>query len=344
MTGDAGWSPRFGHTSVVLSDGSIVLMGGLGSEGRLNDVWRSSDYGATWTRVDRSQSWTPRYVHCSVAMPDDSIILMGGSDASGSFANDVWRSADRGSTWTEIMASAAWSGRQHQSCAVLDDSRIVLMGGYGSGTLLNDVWQSDDAGMNWARISGFTPWSPRYGQASVEMPDGSLILIGGVLGGATGTPGNYGNDVWRWIPPTNPAQDRPAEVLVTKQIRPDSLKQGTNATIEITVINNAKTPIHDVEILDTTLPEFLVQSGELQYATSLLEPNETRILSYTILATTPGSYQLNRTQVMYADTTGNYTIAYSNNPRVVVLAPLFPPAEKNSGDPIRIFFGWLGFR
>lgn len=43
MTANAEWSARYGHSSVVMLDGSIILMGGYGSGG--HDVWRSTDKG-----------------------------------------------------------------------------------------------------------------------------------------------------------------------------------------------------------------------------------------------------------------------------------------------------------
>jgi hypothetical protein len=39
-----------------MPDGSIILIGG--SNGTyLSDVWRSTDYGATWTQVTESSGW-----------------------------------------------------------------------------------------------------------------------------------------------------------------------------------------------------------------------------------------------------------------------------------------------
>jgi photosystem II stability/assembly factor-like uncharacterized protein len=89
MTANAEWTARFGHTSVALSDGSIVLMGGY--DGSLkNDTWRSTDNGTTWTRLPINAGWTARAFHSSVVMSDGSIVLIGGTDSNGE-RNDVWR-------------------------------------------------------------------------------------------------------------------------------------------------------------------------------------------------------------------------------------------------------------
>ncbi|MCX5844579.1 MAG: PKD domain-containing protein, partial [Deltaproteobacteria bacterium] len=94
VTPRAGWSARWHHKSVAMADGSIVLMGGLDDQSSYkNDVWRSTDNGATWTQQTASAGWSPRYDHSSVAMPDGSIVLMGGFDNNGlsGLTNDVWR-------------------------------------------------------------------------------------------------------------------------------------------------------------------------------------------------------------------------------------------------------------
>ena len=77
-----GWAARTHHTSVVMPDGSIVLMGGTGDNfvGDTNDMWRSTDNGATWRQVSENSEWAARGSHTSVVIPDGSIILMGGSD------------------------------------------------------------------------------------------------------------------------------------------------------------------------------------------------------------------------------------------------------------------------
>ena len=46
--------------------------------------------------------------------------------------NDVWRSIDKGSSWSLVTSSASWSSRGYHSSVALDSNTIVLMGGAGS--------------------------------------------------------------------------------------------------------------------------------------------------------------------------------------------------------------------
>jgi hypothetical protein len=192
VTVSPGWSARAGQSSVMMPDGSIILMGGYSSSGGYrNDVWHSADDGATWTQMTISPGWSARTGQSSVAMPDGSIILMGGW--SGLVNADVWRSTDDGATWTQVTVSPGWSARAGQSCVVMPDGSIILMGGWGQyGDYKNDVWRSADDGATWTQMTMNAGWSARGGQSSVVMPDGSIVLMGGY-----GRSGGCDNDVWR---------------------------------------------------------------------------------------------------------------------------------------------------
>ncbi|MEI7650092.1 MAG: kelch repeat-containing protein, partial [Methanomicrobiales archaeon] len=193
----AGWSARWGHTSVVMPDSSIVLMGGWDG-GEKNDVWRSTDKGTTWTQVNESAGWPARGYHSSVLMPDGSIVLMGGLYGT-TYKNDTWRSTDNGATWTNVTASPGWSARYGHTSVAMPDGSIVLMGGAdldsigGTGISYNDVWNSTDKGTTWTQVITSSPiWSGRAVHSSVVMPDGSIVLMGGANSSSI-----FYNDVWR---------------------------------------------------------------------------------------------------------------------------------------------------
>jgi PKD repeat protein len=154
MTEHAGWTARVMASSVVMPDGSIILMGGNMPRGiTTNDVWRSTDNGATWTMVNGDAPWSPRYGHTSVALPDGSILLMGGHTIyfsggyfSGSeYLDDTWRSTDNGATWKQINTLSAWSPRFGHTSVVMPDGGVVLAGGADNKTLWNDIWRFQPA-------------------------------------------------------------------------------------------------------------------------------------------------------------------------------------------------------
>jgi len=189
LTDSAAWAARASHASVLLSDGSIVLMGGRASH-RFNSVYRSTDNGVNWVQMADYAEWTARSGSSAVALPDDSIVLTGGTD--GSRLNDVWRSTDQGATWTELTAAAPWAERNNHTTVVLSDGSIVLMGGVGAN-YWQDVWRSTDQGATWTQQTAAAEWAARNNHTSVALSDDSIVLMGGFSGLSSGD----WNDVWR---------------------------------------------------------------------------------------------------------------------------------------------------
>jgi hypothetical protein len=335
----AGWAGRALQSQVLTPDGRIILMGGVYSQTFFNDVWISPDNGETWEQQAEHAGWTGRASASSVVMPDGTIILTGGH-SNGIFKNDVWRSGDNGATWTLVNANAGWSARSGHTCVVLPDGSIVLNGGEASTGTQKDTWRSTDNGATWTLVNTGAGWSARSGHTSIVLTDGSIVLAGGMT--KNDIQGHLLNDVWRLAPEEGIDRKQEGKILVTKKISPVSIKQGTDAKISITIFNPGPGPIHDLEILDTTIQEFPVADGILQYTVPLLEANGTRILTYTIRAIKPGSFRLNTTAVMYADEDGNYHLTYSDQEKVTVLAPLLSPTPQNRTDEVfRDFFSWI---
>ncbi|MDD1689923.1 MAG: PGF-pre-PGF domain-containing protein [Methanoregula sp.] len=120
------WDTGRGYpSSVVMPDGSIILTGGRTSDGRYkNDVWRSTDNGASWTQVNTNAWDSGRNGHSSVALPDGSIVIMGGYDSSG-YKNDVWRLAPAGSTLKNPSHTYTVPGTYQVSLQVYYDAEGV---------------------------------------------------------------------------------------------------------------------------------------------------------------------------------------------------------------------------
>jgi hypothetical protein len=199
VSDDAGWSPRDGHSTLLLHDGSIILMGGWDRIGQKNDIWRSNNKGFSWTQLSWRAGWPARAYHSSVLLPDGSIVLMGGyfeDDDGWSYYNDVWRSTDNGATWTEMTSDAGWSARDGHTSVALPDGSILLMGGRNDEGRCGDLWHSTDSGATWTEITPETGWHARDRLVSVLLPDGSVLVAGG-----WSDEGNneftYYNDIWR---------------------------------------------------------------------------------------------------------------------------------------------------
>lgn len=172
ITDETPWPSRSSHAVVGLPDGDILLMGGVGESGLLNDVWR----------------WTPR--QCTL-LPDMYPL------AASRYAMECvypCKSSPLYGQWYQLR-NAPWAARQEHA-AVWTVSGVILLGGRTAQGFENDVWKWSYYGPfcsitwqgKWQQITRTAPWEPRHGMSLVGFPrpgetEPETILIIGGFGG-----------------------------------------------------------------------------------------------------------------------------------------------------------------
>ena len=166
--------------SVTLANDDVVVINGSGhiwsSKNWNNQIWSSN----SWRSVDG-----PRRHFQAVVLSNDDILVMGGDKETGnisgvrsSFRNDVWRSSDGGTNWSQIPASNHCPPRYAFQAVVLNNDDILVMGGLYPIYYLSDIWRSSDGGTNWNWVpqSGF---GGRSGFSAVVFENNDILVIGG---------------------------------------------------------------------------------------------------------------------------------------------------------------------
>ena len=220
------FSPRRYHSSVVL-DSDIYVIGGEIRSSRIsvgapittaiqsNEVWRSGDGGLTWDQVAGagSERFPDRNAHGSVVLGNDIYVIAGlGGGLGTSERDDVWKSSNKGKSWTRTAAGVTFPMDDSFASAVLNNI-ILIMGGVNrtstSSSDLNDIYKSSN-GASWSptrtAASPGTVFSPRSNAGSVVLGSGSaaeVYLIGGYQSAVPAAPGTPAvpaadlNDVWK---------------------------------------------------------------------------------------------------------------------------------------------------
>ncbi|MFO7880955.1 MAG: hypothetical protein R6U52_00260 [Kosmotogaceae bacterium] len=201
---------RYDHGVAVDTSDNLYIIGGFSSnQGFLNDVWKSTDGGETWTK-QTSSAWSSGRARFATIMDEDRIYVMGGETGSG-YSDEVYYSDDEGANWT-LVGSADWSARIGHDGIKTSGGRFFIMGGRdGSNDYLQDVWYNDDPVNNvWTEISYGTDevWSARRDHLTLVNSNGRVFVIGGkeVESGSRENddynPG-YLDDVWYNDDPVN---------------------------------------------------------------------------------------------------------------------------------------------
>lgn len=194
---------RWGHTLSCLNGSRLILFGGCGGQGLLNDVF-ILDLDAqhpTWREIPGLAPPVPRSWHSSCTVDGTKLVVSGGCADSGVLLSDTYLldvTMDK-PVWREIPASWSPPSRLGHSLSVYDGRKILMFGGLAkSGPLRlrsSDVFTLDlsDEKPCWRCITGSRmPGAgnpagvgppPRLDHVAVSLPDGRVLIFGGSVAG-----------------------------------------------------------------------------------------------------------------------------------------------------------------
>ena len=162
---------RMGHTATLLTDGRVLVTGGIDPEMVDGAVLRSVEAYVPstrrWERVARMP--TARTQHTATRLADGRVLVVGGYDGSGpSRAVAIFDPATNAWTPARRLAQA-----RHLHAAVrLRDGSVLVAGGAGAGGALSSCERYDPSTNTWTAAPNL-PW-PR---AALELS----LVRGGVL-------------------------------------------------------------------------------------------------------------------------------------------------------------------
>lgn len=178
-----------------------IVAGAVETVRNSSDVWKSTDYGATWTEVPQGKPFAPSQGAAAFAM------TLGGTPYLYYVAcyenrggdQSIYRSTD-GSNWVRVCEAPPWRNNFGLAVGMLG-SDLYVMGGQTKGrdpeSAVNHVYKSADGGATWTRLPD-APWRPRMACGPMLSTwQGKLWLVhGGTYSGFSGKPSEKFDDVW----------------------------------------------------------------------------------------------------------------------------------------------------
>ncbi|XP_076933069.1 adagio protein 1-like [Bidens hawaiensis] len=194
---------RWGHTLSCVNGSNLVVFGGCGTQGLLNDVFLL-DLDAkhpTWREISGLAPPLPRSWHSSCTLDGTKLIVSGGCADSGVLLSDTFLldlSMEK-PIWREIPVTWTPPSRLGHTLSVYGGRKILMFGGLAkSGPLRfrsSDVFTMDlsedepcwrsvtGSGMPGAGNPGGKAPPPRLDHVAVSLPGGRMLVFGGSVAG-----------------------------------------------------------------------------------------------------------------------------------------------------------------
>jgi hypothetical protein len=167
----------------------IVLFGGWGFSGELNDTWEWD--GTEWIQVGDTGP-SPREGHSmSFDVVRQRVVLFGGAlYPAGTLFNDTWEWD--GKDWTEVADMGPVS--RCNAAMVPMGTQTVLFGGYLGNSFAGDTWEWNE--LRWTQRQDIGPEQRCCHAMAHDSTRDRVVLFGGYGTGALG-------DTWELPNPTD---------------------------------------------------------------------------------------------------------------------------------------------
>jgi hypothetical protein len=141
---------RHGHSFTAVSD-TIILFGGYGSGGRLNDVWKLDPVTLSWEYMDIQGNRPFRRSHHSAVALSHKVVIFGGLSATA--CQDLWELNTLIMRWNRLELSknpkkvdlgsnlVGPSPRYGHTSCLFRGLRMFMFGGVANGNFYReDLW------------------------------------------------------------------------------------------------------------------------------------------------------------------------------------------------------------
>jgi len=173
----------------------LVVFGGKGSGGNLNDVWAYDLQQNRWSELTPAagDSPTPRFTPNAVYDPIGHQMIVWSGQSSAGFHNDVWAFDLSTNQWSEFDAPPPEPNVRYGAASVFDPvaGELVTFAGFTDQGRFEDTWRFAVAQETWREVdtSAGHPLKRCLHSASYDSGRHRMIIFGGQRSGAL-------NDIW----------------------------------------------------------------------------------------------------------------------------------------------------
>jgi N-acetylneuraminic acid mutarotase len=295
-------TPRFGHTATPLSDGKVLVAGGIGNQSPITEMPLASSeiydpVAGTWTATGSLNA--ARSGQTATLLPNGKVLVAGGND----FANGVGGGSTLASAEIYDPATRSWTptanlatARSGHTATLLPDGTVLVVG--GSVSTSTEIYEP-----------GTGTWKPAgnlavgtSGQTATLLPNGTVL----VAGGGEPTAEIYDPVAGTWTPTGSLATDRGGHTATL-------LANGT--VLVVGGVSAQSVSLSSAEIYDPATGSWRATGGlnRSRYSSTatLLPSGTVLVVGGDYLDTSPEDSGLTATAEAYNPASGTWTSAGS---------------------------------
>ncbi|HKY27374.1 MAG TPA: RHS repeat-associated core domain-containing protein [Pyrinomonadaceae bacterium] len=131
-------NPRMGHSSTMLPDGTVLILGGIGTRGQFVDSAEIFNPENQRFEARAATGLSPRANHTATVLTDGHLLVAGGTDAKGNLTTKVELFDIRKNTATVVPSRLAAARQNHTAVLQADGSVVLSRGTDANGEIVQD--------------------------------------------------------------------------------------------------------------------------------------------------------------------------------------------------------------
>lgn len=164
---------QVGHTTTLLNDGSVLLVGGASSGTPHTFAHRYLPATNRWRGAGNLTE--ARQSHVAALLPDGRVLIAGGRGDDGRYLRSASVYDPATNRWTDVAPMA--SARSSATATTLPNGKTLVAGGYDGRGFLASAELFDPATNTWSRAASMT--TGRHRHTATLLSDGRVLVAGG---------------------------------------------------------------------------------------------------------------------------------------------------------------------
>jgi hypothetical protein len=168
---------RYGQTATRLTNGQVLIAGGMSSSGVTNSAEIYTLASQTFAAASSAMN-VPRWLHTATLLNDGTVLIAGGSSLSNEPTLNTAEIYDPVAGTFTLLVNTLNTARVGHTATLLSNGQVLIVGGYDPSTgLISDAELYDPASQVFIDLGNTN--SPRFHHAATLLQSGQVLLTGG---------------------------------------------------------------------------------------------------------------------------------------------------------------------